>query len=165
MATMLAGFPDLTQSPAETAKSYMMALEGLPMECVSAAITGFHSGNVAGYNPAFRPSPPQIASEARRLRDLDLDRQNREKKLQAQIEAKPVTLSPAEIQRRKEFVDSQLGRIDLSFPEERRVRFTELPREQAIDDLEKLKKNTKRAVEVSPELIAKYGINAEGNNE
>jgi hypothetical protein len=70
---LLASFPPGHSGDGKTAlESYIIGLSDLPIEHVKTATVQFLRGNVAGHNPAFAPSPPQIAIEARRLEQEEI---------------------------------------------------------------------------------------------
>ena len=52
---------------------YLMAVEDIPAGFVAMAAKRFIAGQVIGVNLTFRPTPPEMATEARRLRDKALD--------------------------------------------------------------------------------------------
>lgn len=67
---MLAAFPAAGASDQAhgemVANTYTAALTGLPLWAITGAGKAFLRGAVDGYNPAFRPTAPQWAQEARR---------------------------------------------------------------------------------------------------
>lgn len=68
---------------------YLSALAEFETAYVSQAATNFNTGRVTGHNNAFRPTPAQLAQEARRVRDKDLDRVNRDKSIKGTLEYNP----------------------------------------------------------------------------
>lgn len=50
-------------------RTYAAALSGLPLWAITGAAQAFIRGTADGYNPAFRPTPPQWAKEARKQTD------------------------------------------------------------------------------------------------
>jgi hypothetical protein len=52
---------------------YLMAVEDIPADFVAMACKRFIQGQVQRHNYTFRPMPPELAIEARRLRDKALD--------------------------------------------------------------------------------------------
>ena len=52
---------------------YLMAVEDIPSDFVAMACKRFIQGQVMRQNYTFRPMPPELAIEARRLRDKALD--------------------------------------------------------------------------------------------
>lgn len=68
---------------------YLSALAEFETMYVSQAATNFNQGRVTGHNNAFRPTPAQMAQEARRVRDKDLDKANRNKSISGTLEHKP----------------------------------------------------------------------------
>lgn len=62
-------------SEREMAMIYRLAVDGIPAGFVAMACKRFIQGQVIGASVTFRPAPPELASETRRLRDKALDNQ------------------------------------------------------------------------------------------
>ena len=70
LEALLSAFPAPNSSdPQQTAMAYLMAIDGLPRDCVAEAVKRFIRGEVDRPAHRFLPSTAELAVEARRIRD------------------------------------------------------------------------------------------------
>lgn len=62
--------PASASDPVEALRVYLEICDGFYTEDIEFAVKQFLSGVVAGHNPSFAPTPPLMALELRRIRDL-----------------------------------------------------------------------------------------------
>lgn len=78
----------------EMVKVYFEALEPYETHDIEAAVQSFLSGSAPGHNPAFAPAAPQVAAETRRIMNLRLDAERRERLLRPQLPPPDIQHSP-----------------------------------------------------------------------
>jgi len=109
---LLASFPaGQSGTGDEVVDAYMIGLSGIPAGHIAQASARFLQGQVEGHNPAFAPSPSQLAGEARRLWYRRIDEDRRDASGQQQIESRPEPLDENEIERRKAFVAKAMSKL------------------------------------------------------
>lgn len=72
MKVVFASLPAQDKGESEKLRSqaYLYALENVPLHVLDAVIGDALQGRLAGVNPAFAPTPPQLAQECRRRAEL-----------------------------------------------------------------------------------------------
>lgn len=83
LSALFLAFPsqERTENERELGKVYLMAVEDISDGFVTLACKRFIQGQVEGANLTWRPSPAELAAEARRLRDKAVETEQRHKRL------------------------------------------------------------------------------------
>lgn len=152
ISNLLAPFGQSASGSAEQiVGGYLAAIDGVETGYVAEAARRLLSGEATRPAPSFAPSPTELANEARRLRNNYLDKVNRDRLAQAQIEQRTEPLTEEEQERRRAFIASALRRM----PQDdgpRRVPFSEMPQERAERELEELAKGRMEPAYPTPVL-------------
>lgn len=69
--------PQAGDSGEELLRSYVLAIEDYPAGDVEAAVDNLIKGVAPGVSPSFRPKPPEVGAECRRVMNLRLDSEQR----------------------------------------------------------------------------------------
>jgi len=85
-------------------RAYFEAVEPYETRDIEAAIHSFITGSAPGHNAAYAPNAPQVGSETRRLMNLRLDREARERLAQPRLPPPDIEHSPESQARVKEMV-------------------------------------------------------------
>lgn len=76
---LLASWPSAAGEGDEQLRSYLLAVDDYPFCDVENAIVNLIKGNAPGVNPAFLPPPPVVGSECRRVMNIRLESERRDK--------------------------------------------------------------------------------------
>ena len=110
LMALFTAFPaqDKTGAEDELAQIYLMALEGIGDESVTKAVRMFINGMVERGNHTFRPTPPELAKEARRLDNGRLRREDSLRRVEDRRKRLPAPPRPPEAERAKHVLE-ELG--------------------------------------------------------
>jgi hypothetical protein len=95
----------------ERFKIYVEALVMYDIRDIEAAIQSFITGSAPGVNPAFVPAAPLVAAECRRLMNLRVDRENRDKRLHPALPPPDVERSPESRAKVKAMIDDVVANL------------------------------------------------------
>lgn len=151
---LLATFPAPSNVDARTRfGSYLTAVEDYDAETiVRSAVTNFLKGQVTDHNPAFAPSPAQLASECRRILNAQITEQQRHKAAVLQIEQREEVFHEDPPLLRKMTVERELARFE---PLQAKVMSPEEIAAKAEADRQYLKRHDAAFVDMSPEAMRK----------
>lgn len=144
-----AGDPEaLVRERMERAKVYFEAVEIYEVRDVAGAVQNMLNGSAPGFNPAFIPPAPLVAAETRRVMNLRLDSERREKL------ARP-TLPPPDI----EHTPESRARVAamaaaLAARTARQMEAEDAPRQARMTDLE-IRTRQRFAPDMSPTAVRK----------
>lgn len=93
------------------ASVYFEAVEDYDTADVLAALKNFGNGSAPGHNPEFIPSAPVVGAEARRVRNLRLDSEARDRALRPALPEPPIVRSPESRARVKAMADALGARL------------------------------------------------------
>lgn len=98
-------YPSFQAAEADEAlRVYFEAVEPYQTIDIEQAVKNILSGSAPGMNPNFAPPAPALAGEVRRVMNLRLDAENREKRLHPRLPSPEVVHSPESIARVKAMV-------------------------------------------------------------
>lgn len=103
---LLASWSSANGEGAEQLRSYLLAVEDYPEGDVEAAINSLIKGNAPGVNPNFLPPPAVVGGECRRLMNLRLESERRDKLRQPALMAPDIDRSPEERARVKARIEA-----------------------------------------------------------
>jgi len=113
-------YPSFQADAGEDAlRVYFEAVGPYETRDIEAAVQSFITGSAPGHNPAFAPSAPMVGAEARRLMNMRLDSEHREKLRQPALPPPDVVHDEESRARVKAMVDDMIQRnADLRRTEE-----------------------------------------------
>ena len=106
---LLASWPSANGEGAEQLRSYLLAVEDYPPGDVEAGINSLIKGNAPGVNPNFLPPPAVVGGECRRMMNLRLESERRNKLRQPALPPPDVEIGPEERARVKAKIDAFLA--------------------------------------------------------
>lgn len=83
-----------TDDVAATMQVYFEAVQPYATEDIEAAVTNFLTGSAPGHNPSFAPSAPLLGAEARRVMNLRVESEARERRYHPQLPAPDIEHTP-----------------------------------------------------------------------
>lgn len=86
---------EITRDRVEKAKVYFDAVAPYDERDIEAAIDNFLAGSAPGHNPSFAPPAPVVGAETRRVMNLRLDSEHRERLAQPRLPPPDIERSPA----------------------------------------------------------------------
>lgn len=103
-------YPPLPGDARSQMEAIGVALRSYDQRDVEAALDAFMSGQAPGHNPAFAPSAPMLAVEAKRQQNIRLEREERTRRYeQPQLGAPLIVHSPDERARVKAKIEAFLA--------------------------------------------------------
>ena len=95
----------------ERFRLYLEAVEPYDLRDIGAAVQSFITGSAPGVNAAFLPPAPLVAAECRRLMNLRVDRENRDKRLHPALPPPDVERSPESRAKVKAMIDDVVANL------------------------------------------------------
>lgn len=92
-------------------RAYFEAVEPYETRDIEAAVHSFITGSAPGHNAAYAPNAPQVGSETRRLMNLRLDREARERLAQPRLPPPDIEHSPESQARVRDLVADTVANL------------------------------------------------------